>query len=77
KKFDEKFNNKSSKRLSEEDFSKFDEFFTESRKVAPKTIRVSGYFADAEEVIFEHPKSVYKEYLASSEISVDNKALLR
>lgn len=57
-----------------QDFPIFDELFRGSR-TAPKSLRVGGYTAKSE--IFEHPKQVYKEYLASSEISKNTEALLR
>ena len=41
----------------------------------PKPIVVDGYKVD--ELIFEHPKKVYKEHLAVSETSAKDKVLLR
>lgn len=52
----------------------FDSLFL-GPKTAPKALRVGGYTAIEE--IFEHPNAVYKEYLARSEISKGNEALLR
>ncbi|MCE7732534.1 MULTISPECIES: AAA domain-containing protein [Vibrio harveyi group] len=56
------------------DFPLFDELFLGSQ-TAPKSLRVDGY--EAKDIIFEHPKKVYKEYLARSEISTNTEALLR
>ena len=56
------------------DFPVFDELFSRG-STAPKALRIGGYTAVEE--IFEHPKHVYKEYLASSEISKNTDALLR
>ncbi len=52
----------------------FDELFLKGN-TAPKALRIGGYTAVEE--IFEHPKLVYKEYLAGSEISKGTEALLR
>jgi len=57
-----------------QDFAIFDELF-HGTNTAPKSLRIGGYTAVEE--IFEHPKQVYKEYLASSEISKSTEALLR
>lgn len=56
------------------DIPVFDSLFL-GAKTAPKALRVGGYTAVEE--IFEHPNAVYKEYLARSEISKGNEALLR
>lgn len=56
------------------DFPIFDELFQGSN-TAPKALNIGGYTAVEE--IFEHPQYVYKEYLASSEISKGTEALLR
>ncbi|MCC8365413.1 NERD domain-containing protein [Xenorhabdus sp. PB61.4] len=56
------------------DFPLFDELFLGSQ-TAPKALRVDGY--EAKDIIFEHPKKVYKEYIARSEISTNTEALLR
>lgn len=56
------------------DFSVFDELFI-SKNTAPKAIRINGYTATEE--IFEHPKKIYKEFLAVSEIAKGSEALLR
>lgn len=57
-----------------QDFPVFDELFL-SGNTAPKALKIGGYTAVEE--IFKHPKDVYKEYLASSEISKSTEALLR
>ncbi|MWK59814.1 AAA family ATPase [Pseudomonas otitidis] len=57
-----------------QDIPVFDELFLKGN-TAPKALRIGGYTAVEE--IFEHPNSVYKEYLASSEISKGTEALLR
>lgn len=57
-----------------QDFPIFDELFR-SGNTAPKALKIGGYTAVEE--IFEHPNFVYKEYLASSEISKSTEALLR
>ena len=73
--FDNFFTIKHSKqKLLNQDFHIFDELFGRN-KTAPKTLRVAGY--EAKEKIFDHPKDVYKEYLANSEISSGSEALLR
>ncbi|MEF8717050.1 MAG: nuclease-related domain-containing protein [Candidatus Accumulibacter necessarius] len=59
---------------SESGFPVFDENFL-SGNTAPKALKIGGYTAVEE--IFEHPNAVYKEYLASSEISKGTEALLR
>lgn len=57
-----------------QDFAIFDNLLL-GPQTAPKSLRIGGYTAKCE--IFEHPKQVYKEYLASSEISKNTEALLR
>ena len=56
------------------DFPLFDNLFL-GPQTAPKTLRVNGF--EAKDMIFEHPKKVYREYLAKSEISANSEALLR
>lgn len=56
------------------DFSLFDNLFL-GPQTAPKALRVNGF--EAKDMIFEHPKKVYREYLAKSEISANSEALLR
>lgn len=58
-----------------QDFPVFDELFLKGN-TAPKALKIGGWSTAVEEV-FEHPNSVYKEYLASSEISKGTEALLR
>ncbi len=64
----------SAAKVLNQDFPIFDELFL-SGNTAPKALRIGGY--SAVEEIFKHPNRVYKEYLASSEISKDTEALLR
>lgn len=64
----------SKQRLLNKDFHLFDDLFG-SNKTSPKTLRVAGF--EAKEKIFDHPKNVYKEYLAQPEISSSSEALLR
>lgn len=56
------------------DFPLFNNLFL-GPQTAPKALSVSGY--EARDMIFEHPKKVYREYLAKSEISANSEALLR
>jgi serine/threonine protein kinase len=56
------------------DFPLFDNLFSGPQTV-PKSLRVNGF--EAKDMIFEHPKKVYREYLAKSEISANSEALLR
>ncbi|MGG5193211.1 AAA domain-containing protein [Citrobacter sp. S5] len=56
------------------DFPLFDNLFL-GPQTAPKALRVNGF--EAKDIIFEHPKKVYREYLAKSEISANSEALLR
>jgi len=56
------------------DFPLFDNLFL-GPQTAPKAMRVNGF--EAKDMIFEHPKKVYREYLAKSEISANSEALLR
>lgn len=57
-----------------QDFSIFDNLFL-GPQTAPKALRIDGY--EAKDKIFDHPKKVYREYLAKSEISSSTEALLR
>lgn len=57
-----------------QDFAIFDKLFL-GNQTKPKPLNFSGY--EAKEQIFEHPKKVYIEYLASSEIAKSSEALLR
>lgn len=73
-KFNDHFRPHPNEQVLNQDFPVFDELFL-SGNTAPKTLKIGGYTAVEE--IFEHPKHVYKEYLASSEISKSTEALLR
>jgi hypothetical protein len=57
-----------------QDFPIFDELFL-GPNTGPKALKIGGY--SAVEEIFSHPKQVYKEYLANSELSKSTGALLR
>lgn len=72
--FNEHFRPHPDSQVLNRDFPVFDELFLQS-KTAPKALKIGGYTAVEE--IFEHPKFVYKEYLANSEISKGTTALLR
>jgi len=73
-KFNDYFRPHPNAQVLNQDFPVFDELFL-SGNTAPKALKIGGYTAFEE--IFEHPKHVYKEYLASSEISKNTEALLR
>lgn len=73
-KFNEYFRPHPNEQVLNQDFPVFDQLFL-SGNTAPKALRIGGYTAVEE--ILEHPKYVYKEYLASSEISKSTEALLR
>lgn len=73
-KFNDYFRPHPNEQVLNQDFPIFDNLFL-SGNTAPKSLRIGGY--TAVEKIFEHPKHVYKEYLASSEISKSTEALLR
>ena len=73
-KFNDYFRPHPDAQVLNQDFPVFDKLFL-SGNTAPKALRIGGYTAVEE--IFEHPKFVYKEYLASSEISKSTAALLR
>ena len=72
--FEKEFNPHPNSKVLNKDFCLFDELFGNS-KTAPKPLRVAGY--EAQEKIFDHPKKVYKEYLAKSEIPSSSEVLLR
>lgn len=72
--FNEFFRPHPNEQVLNQDFAIFDELF-HGTNTAPKSLRIGGYTAVEE--IFEHPRQVYKEYLASSEISKSTEALLR
>lgn len=73
-KFNEYFRPHPDSQVLNQDIPVFDELFLRGN-TAPKALKIGGYTAVEE--IFEHPKFVYKEYLASSEISKGTEALLR
>jgi len=72
--FNKRFRPHPSSQVLNQDFPLFDELFL-GPQTAPKALRVDGY--EAKEMIFEHPKNVYKEYVAKSEIATNTEALLR
>ena len=74
KAFNDRFRPHPNAQVLNQDFQLFDELFL-GPQTAPKALRVDGY--EAKDIIFEHPKNVYKEYLAKSEISTNTEALLR
>jgi serine/threonine protein kinase len=72
--FEKHFRPHPDSKVLNQDFQVFDELF-QSGNTAPKALKIGGYTAVEE--IFKHPNAVYKEYLASSEISKGTEALLR
>ncbi|MDM3562520.1 AAA domain-containing protein [Proteus vulgaris] len=72
--FNTRFRPHPSSQVLNKDFSLFDELFL-GPQTAPKALRVDGY--EAKDIIFEHPKKVYKEYIAKSEVMTNTEALLR
>ncbi|ERK14360.1 hypothetical protein L580_3516 [Serratia fonticola AU-P3(3)] len=73
--FNSKFRPHPDAQVLNQDFDVFDALFI-GNHVAPKPIRVNGY--RSETLIFdEHPAKLYKEYLAISELSAKDLALLR
>lgn len=73
-KFNDVFRPHPNSQVLGQDLPVFDEMFL-GRSTAPKALKLGGYTAIEE--IFEHPKLVYKEYLARSETSKGAEALLR
>ncbi|MFI8581031.1 AAA domain-containing protein [Ectopseudomonas khazarica] len=73
-KFNDYFRPHPDSQVLSQDIPVFDELFLKGN-TAPKALKIGGYTAVEE--IFEHPNSVYKEYLARSEISKGTEALLR
>ncbi len=61
-------------RMLNKDFHLFDDLFL-GKGTAPKKISVNGYKAN--DLIFEHPQKVYREFQAESESSRQDQALLR
>jgi len=72
--FNARFRPHSKAKVLNQDFDVFDELFL-GKNTARKQIRIDGYRAT--DLIFEHPKNVYKEFQAVSEISKGEEALLR
>jgi len=72
--FDKHFRPHPDAKTLNQDFSIFENLFL-GAQTAPKALRVDGY--EAKEKIFDHPKNVYREYLAKSEISSGSDVLLR
>ncbi|WP_109406199.1 AAA domain-containing protein [Proteus faecis] len=73
--FDRKFNPHSGSKVLNQDFHIFDSLFL-GGATAPKQVSVNGY--KAESLIFDgHPTKLYKEFLAKSELSTQDEALLR
>lgn len=72
--FQKYFNPHQNSKSLNKDFHIFDQLFI-GKQTSPKPLRIAGY--EAKEKIFDHPKNVYKEYLAKSEISSNSEALLR
>ncbi|KMY26839.1 AAA domain-containing protein [Aeromonas caviae] len=72
--FNDRFRPHPNSQVLNKDFPLFDELFLGAR-TAPKALLVDGY--EAKDIIFEHPKNVYKEYIARSEISTNTEVLLR
>ena len=64
----------SNQKTLNKDFHLFDSLFA-GGGTAPKKISVNGYKAN--DLIFEHPKKVYREFQAESETSKQDQALLR
>ena len=73
-KFNDYFRPHPDSQVLNQDIPVFDELFLKGN-TAPKALKIGGYTAVEE--LFVHPNSVYKEYLASSEISKGTEALLR
>lgn len=75
KTFNNKFRPHPHAQVLNQDFAIFDELFL-GKSTAPKQISVNGY--KAESLIFDqHPTNLYKEFLAKSESSRQDEALLR
>lgn len=74
KSFNARFKPHPDSKVLNQDFKIFDNLFS-INKTKPKHIIVNGY--KATELIFEHPKQVYREHHAISEVSKQDEALLR
>jgi serine/threonine protein kinase len=75
RKFNERFRPHPKAKVLNKDFPIFDKLFLGSNNTAPKHIRIDGY--KATDLIFEHPKKIYREFQAVSEISKKDEVLLR
>jgi serine/threonine protein kinase len=73
-KFNDRFRPHPNSLTLNRDFAVFDDLFKKGN-TAPKTIRIGGYTAVEE--ILDHPKHIYKEYLASTESAKGITALMR
>lgn len=73
--FNEYFRPHPESKVLNKDFDIFDNIFGGSN-VRPKNIRVNGYVAE-EDPEFIHPNEIYSEYLAYSEYSTSDRALMR
>ena len=73
--FNEYFRPRYKSKVLNKDFAIFDKVFG-GMNVRPKNIRVNGYIAE-DEPEFIHPKEIYSEYLAYSEYSKSDRALMR
>lgn len=76
-KFNARFRPHPDSKTLNQDFNLFDEKIFGLDTVKPKSISISGYYAD-DIPIFKHPKNIYSEYEAQSENKkLEDKALLR
>lgn len=74
RKFDSYFRPHPESKVLNQDFDIFDRILL-GNNTKPKHISVNGYIA--RELVFRHPKNVYLEYQAISEVSKQDEALLR
>lgn len=74
-KFNNKFRPHPDSQVLNKDFAIFDQLVNKDT-VKPKSISINGYISE-NEASFCHPNEIYKEYLATSEQSKDDTALLR
>ncbi len=72
--FHRRFQPHSNAKVLNKDFHLFDELFL-GNQTKPKSRNYAGYVAKEE--IFEHPKKIYKEFLANAESTQKAEALLR
>lgn len=73
-KFNAYFNYHHKSNTLNEDFHIFDKLFISDQTI-PKPLRIAGYKSDLE--IFNHPKNIYKEFIAVADNSSKEEALLR